>query len=573
MGLKFLGQVDLVSFLDSVQAEQGLPEFGLVNGGTSTGAGMSPHIYLDQLDKVIVTARNAGGFFQRLGFNPLLAGFDFPDAFVQVASGSARQLPLLPGDPLFPGGQKLYASESGVFPGSEWEEVTPVLSLTNTGVGAFPTVPVPNGPIHVVTGTGTAAPPGAGTWNAGSTGDVLGYSYAGLVFEGLTDGISGETNLVGTNVYPRGLMLFRARTATCPAPIGTGGANDCDRALVWLDLNTGLVDGRMAITPGAADTSGVNTEAPIAGQTFNWAVKQYIPDTDATFAIPKGEVLIVSDKDGKPADPSNFPQSVFLKIIDFNPFGIAPSGGAPPRTHERVRFGPTSVDFNTNPMFDVAGAGAAQINNLPLQFHPPSLRFFMILSLAAPTIPNVANEAFIGYWLRAVDPALVTSPVAIDVSRTNDIVDYESFVQGVLAEPVAGVDIDWTLERVSSVNEALDGTFPGSTNVANPPIDQGLTLVLEGTLVIEADGVPLVRGVDYNIILANGLVSWITDQSGAATLVATYEHRETPVTPAFGTLLSNLSVSEDDGRVTTQVRYADDNDLVGQLDELTSAIA
>lgn len=570
MGLKFLGQVDLQSFIDSVQAE-GVEEFGIENRGTATTDGMPMHTYLDQLDKVIVSAKNASGHLQRFGFNPLLAGFSFPDSFYEGNADFTGRWPLIPGDPLFPGGQKLYASASGTFPTSEWEEVTPVLSLTNTGVGAFPTVPPANGPIRVTLGIGAAIPPGAGTWNAGST--TFGFGFAAQVFEGLVDGISGETNLVGTNVYPNGLMLIRARLATCPAPIGTGGANDCDNALVWIDLRTGLVDGRMAITPGAAFTSGVNTEAPIAGQSFFWQIGQYVPDTDATFATPKGELVLVSDDNAIPADPSNFPQSVFLKVIDYNPFGVAPSGGAPPRTHERIRFGPTSCDFNDNPMFDVGTAGAARNDIFRLMYHPPSLRFFMVLAVASATVPNVADESFIGYWLRAVDPALVTSPVAIDVSRTNDIVDYESFVQGTLAEPVAGVDIDWTLERVSSVNEALDGTFPGSTNVANPPIDQGLTLVLEGTLVIEADGVPLVRGVDYNIILANGLVSWITDQSGAATLVATYEHRETPVTPSFGTLLSNLSVSEDDGRVTTQVRYADDNDLVGQLDELTSAIA
>ena len=574
MGLKFLGQVDLVSFLDSVQADQGLEEFGIENRGTASTEGMPMHTYLDQLDKVIVSADNAGGIAQRFGFNPLLAGFGFPDAFYEGrAAGFTSKWPMIPGDPLFPGGQKLYASEEGTFPTSEWEEVTPVLSLTNTGVGAFPTVPVGNGPIRVTLGIGTAIPPGPGTWNAGSTGSVLGFGFSMLIFEGLVDGISGETNLVGTNVYPNGLGLFRSRLATVPAPVGTGGANDGDRALCWLDLRTGLVDGRMAITPGAADVSGVNTEAPISGQSFDWQTGQYVPDVDATFAIPKGELVMVSDDNAIPADPSNFPQSVFLKVIDYNPFGVAPSGGAPPRTHERVRFGPTSVDFNDNPMFDVGTAGAARNDIFRLMYHPPSLRFFMILAVQAATVPNVADEAFIGYWLRAVDPAIVTSPVAIDVSRTNDIVDYESFVQGTLAEPVAGVDIDWTLQRVSSVNEALDGTFPGSTNVANPPIDQGITLALEGTLVIEADGTPLVRGVDFNVVLASGLVSWITDQSGATTLVATYQHRETPVSPPHGQLLSNLSVSEDDGRVTTQVRYADDDDLVGQLDELTSDIA
>lgn len=572
MALKFLGQVDLEAFINDVQTEQLLPEFAPDNTGVATDEGMPNSVYLDQLDKVIISAIDGSGFAQRFGFNPLLVGFDFPDAFYEGNGDATKRWPMIPGDALFPGGQKMYASSGGTFGTSDWEEVTPIFSLTNTGVGAFPTVPAPNGPIRVTLGIGGAIPPGAGTWNAGSTGPVLGYGFDMLIFEGLTDGIPGETNLVGANVYPRGLGLFRARLATCPAPIGTGGANDCDNALVWLDLNTGLVDGRMALTPGLVAGSGANSEAPIAGQSFHWQVKQYIPDVDATFATPKGELLIVSDLDGIPADPSNFPESVFVKFIDFNPFSVAPSAGAPNRVHERVRL-LSSCDFNTSPMFDVPGAGAAQIDNLSMHFHPPSLRLFMVLSVTAPTVPNVADQAFIGYWLRAVDPAIVTSPVQRDVARTNDVVEYESFVLGILAEPVAGVEIDWTAQRISTVNEALDGSFPGSTNVANPPIDQGITLALEGTLVIEADGVPLVRGVDYNVTLASGLISWILDQSGATTLVARYEHQETPVSPPHGQLLSSVSESEDDGRVFTQVLYPDDDDLVGQLDQLTSDIA
>lgn len=582
MGLRFLGSVDLFSFITAVQAEASFisgttnPDFALSLDGSNIG--VPQHVYLDQLDKVVVIARSLPAVVpQRFAFNPLLVGTEFPDIFYQDAAVFAtQQVPMIPGDPLMPGGQKLYASEAGTFNTSEWEEVSPVTSLVNSGVGAFPTVPAGNGPIRVILGIGTAIPPGAGTWNAGSTPNSLGFGFWMLVFEGLTDGIPGETNLVGTNVYPKGLGLFRARFATCPAPIGTGGANDCDTAVVWLDLNTGLIDGRMAQTPGGARSSGVNTEAPIAGQEFNWHTAQYVPDTDATFAIPKGELMLFSDAKDIPADPANFDQSAFVKVIDFNPFGVAPSGGAPSRTHERVRIS-SSCDYNGNPMFDDPGAGAAGglagDDMIRLMYHPPSLRFFMILAVAVPTLPQVADEAFIGYWLRAIDPAIVTSPVAIDVARTNDVVEFESFVTGILAEPVAGVEVDWTLVRASTVNEPLDTTFPGSTNVANPPIDQGLSLALEGTLVIEADGVPLVRGVDYNVTLASGLVSWILDQSGATTVVAKYEHRETLVSPPHGQLLQNASTSEDDGRVSTQIRYADDDDLVGQLDQLTSALA
>lgn len=578
MGLRFLGQTDLVAFITAVQAEPSFtannPDFAMVLPGASIGN--PPSLYLDGLDKVVMTARSLPGVIpQRFGFNPLLIGTTFPDAFYEDRGAfSQEEVPLIPGDPLNPGGQKMYASSGGIFPTSEWEEVTPILSLTNTGVGAFPTLLPGNGPIRVTLGIGTAIPPGPGTWTAGNTPNATGFGFQMLVFEGLTDGIVGETNLVGSNVYPRGLALFRPRFATVPAPIGTGGANDGDNALCWLDLNTGLVDGRTAITAGSARSSGVNTEAPIAGQEFNWQTSQYSPDTDATFTAPKGEVMLFSDAKDVPADPANFPQSVFVKVIDWNPFGVAASGGAPTRNHERIRL-LSSCDYNGNPMFDVGTAGAAGglagDDMIRLHYHPPTLRFFLILAVAVPTLPQVADEAFIGFFSRSVDPSLVTSPVQRDVARTNDVVEFESFVLGSLGEPVAGISIDWTLVRISSVEEVLDAsTFPGSSTVDNPPIDQALLPVNEGTLVVRADTVVLVEGVDYTVVLSTGVITWITDQSGASVVDATYAHRETQAVPPHGSLLSPLTISEQDGRVFTQVLYPDDDALVGALDQLTS---
>lgn len=571
MGLRFIAAVDLEAFTDAIQAAQGTGEFAIGNRGTASTDGMPFHTYLHQLDKVILSVRTSGGFLERLGINPLLAGANFPDAFLESSGDFTSRVPLIPGDPLLGGGQKLYASDSGTFATSRWEEVTPVTSLTNTGAGAFVTVPAGNGPIRVTLGIGTAIPPGPGTWNAGS--GTNGFGFDALVFEGLTDGILGETNLVGAGVYPSGLMLLRARLATCPAPIGTGGANDCDNALVWLDLATGLVDGRMVATPGRAAGSGVNTEAPIAGQSFFWQVGQYIPDTDATIARPKGELLLVSDDNAIPADPSNFPQSVFLKFIDYNPFNVQETGGAPARVHERVRLLSTA-DFNDTPMFDVVGASAAENTNFRLMFHPPSRRLFMVLAVQTPATPNVADEAFIGYWARAVEPSIVTSPVALTPPRSDDVTDYESFVLGSIAEPVGGVTIDWTMFRNSTEAEVIDAsTFPGSSTVANAPIDDSFPSLPEGTLVVRADTVVLVEGVDYTVNLGTGVITWITDQSGATTVDASYEHRETNASPPNGELLSTAAVSDDEGRVETSVRYGPPFTLVQGIDRLFSALA
>lgn len=570
MALRFISAVDLFSFLQDVQFDQTLEEFAIENKGSSGADGIPPHVYLEQLDKLIVTGVNGSGNAQRFGFNPLLAGTDFPDAFYQGGSDATERIPLIPGDPNLGGGQNLYASASGTFPGSDWEDVDPVLALVNGGK-SFPTVPAGNGPIRVTLGIGTAIPPGPGTWNAGSTGGVLGLGFWMLVFEALTDGIPGETNLLGPGVYPSGLGLFRARLATCPAPIGTGGASDCDNALVWLDLFTGLVDGRMATTPGLVASSGANSEAPIAGQSFHWQTSQYISDGDATALRPKGELLIVSDKDGIPADPGNFPESVFVKFIDFNPFNVQPTGGEPPRVHERVRLLST-CDFNTSPAFDQVGAATADATTFAVHFHPPSRRMMMVLAPQAATVPNIADESFIGYWARAVDPAFVTSPVARSTPRTNDITEFEAFVLGSLSEPVGGVTISWELFRNSTEEEVIDAsTFPGSSTVANFPIDDSSPSTPEGTLVVRADTVDLVEGVDYTVVLSTGVITWITDQSGATVVDASYEHRENNATPPHGDLLSTVAVSDDEGRVNTQVAYGGETLLVGTIDRLINA--
>ncbi len=573
MGLKFLEARDLQTFLEAVRTDQGLEEFAIQLRGFALDG-----CYLHQLDKVVVGATNSSSHTRRFAFNPLLVGTGFPDAFYQP-SGATNPfgdfVPVWPGDPNRTGGQRLYATESALFASSEIELVDPLTGLLNIESGHFITTPTANGPIRLLQGKGAAIPPGAGTWaNGPQAGTGFGVGY--LFFEGLTDGIAGETNLTGTGVYPAGLALTIPRIATIPAPIGTGAANDGDNALCWLDLDTGLMDGRMATTPGLATSDGAepNSEAPIAGQTFMWYVAQYMPDVDATFTAPKGELLLVSNDNGIPADPANFPQSVFVKIIDFNPFNLIATGGAPTRVHERIRLR-SSVDFDDNPIFDVSGAADANdAGGLRLHFHPPSQRFFMVLATQAGSVPKVAQEAYIGYWARQIEASILTTPVPVDVPRTNDVVDYESFTTGSIGEPASGANVDWELFRNSTENEVLDAsTFPGTSVVANPPIDQAFPAVNEGTLVIVADAATLVEGTDYTVVLSTGIITWITDQSGAASVTATYEHREADASPAHGSLLVVASRSDDDGVARTQVRYDDNDDLVGKFDRLRGTLS
>lgn len=589
MGLKFIGATDLATFLNELQAEQVLAEeFAFDNRGASSAVTMPLGLYLHGLDKYVHTGRTAiappgpvNDHINKIGIPPLIGSVKFPDTFVQQKTANFFDdfTPNIPGDPNEPGGQRLFNGGAGqVTTFTQIEEVTPILPLNSSGAAAFPTVVPGDGPVRVFGGVGAtfgvSSNPGGWRGGASLTNET---ALGRLIFAGLTDGIPGETNLVGANVYPAGLMLAKCEFATCPAPIGTGGANDCDNALVWIDLDVGGVDGRMAATAGIVHATLPNSEAPIGGQEFSWYPGQYIPDADATFTIPKGQLIFFSDRSGVPADVSNFPQSVYLKIIDFNPFNVAPTAGAPNRVHERLRFGPTSVDFNVNPMFDVGGAGQNRVDQMQLAFHPPSQRFFMVQADtgAAITTPGPApgGESFIGYWLRAIDPIGVTSPVARDVPRINDVVEYEAFVGGALGEPAASAGVDWALFRNSTELEVIVPVFPGFNDVANAPIDGNFALDPEGTLVVRADTVVLVEGVDYTVVLSTGRITWITDQTGATVVDVSYEHREADVLPPHGTLLSASSLSDAEGRVFTQVLWPNDVDLVGTLDRLIGDLA
>ena len=590
MGLKFIGATDLAAFMNAVQADQSLAEeFAFDNRGTSSAVVMPLGCYLHDLDKYIHKGRTSlgvpgpvGDHINKIGMPPLIASFGFPDTFVQQKTVFFFDdfTPNIPGDPLNPGGQRLYGHGSGqvVSSSNGIQEITPLLQLNSSGADAFPTVVPANGPVNI-----WQAQPGGAFFPNGVAGNYIGgaaltneTSLGRIIFEGLTDGIPGETNLTGANVYPAGLMLAKCRFATCPAPIGTGVGADCDNAIVWIDLNRGNVDGRLVNTAGIAHPTLPNSESPIGGREFSWYPAQYVPDSDATFGIPKGELHFFSDRFGITADLA-FQQSVFIKVIDFNPLGVAPTGGAPNRVHERVRFGPTSVDFDINPMFSVGGAGQNRNDQMQLAFHPLTLRYFMVqadTSFAVTTPgPAPGNESFIGFWLRAVDPVGVTSPVARDVPRTNDVIEYESFIGGALGEPAAGIDVDWELVRNSTELEVIVPVFPGFNDVANPPIDGNFAGDPEGTLVVRADTVVLVEGVDYTVSLFNGRITWITDQTGATVVDVSYEHRETDVSPPHGTLLSASSQSEADGRVFTQVLFPDDNALVGTLDRLKVDLA
>jgi len=384
-----------------------------------------------------------------------------------------------------------------------------------------------------------------------------------LFFEDLVDGIPGETLSSSPNAYPAGLGLTKVWRASL-----TSG-QDSNNAFIWVDLSTGRIVGRLQNTPGRADDSGGNfTEPRIFGKQFNWLTSMFIPDADSTPGRPKGELFIYGAANGTTAIGSvtgAFNASAFIRFIDFNPFSSTATGGQPTRLHERVNF-ESVLEYQTNPLelYGISGGTTSALNverSNHVFYDPGTRRIGMIASTTTPD--QLVGESGHALWQRAVTPWITTSPTARTIPQTNAVVEFETFLLGDLGEPVVGVQVDWELGRVSTLDEQITPAFPGTSQLANFPVDSG-------SLGITSDGVPLAETTDYTVDLATGEITWVTNQTGASLVLATYEHRGDLALPAFGELLDAGTLTDSDGRAITRVRYDDNDAIVGQYDRITA---
>jgi len=412
-----------------------------------------------------------------------------------------------------------------------------------------------------------------------------------IFFEGLTDGIPGETLTTGTNVYPRGLGLTNPDVGRVPAAFGPpfdGGGNNANNALGWVDLETGNLVGALLNTTGVAAlvSTGLFAEPPVAGQVFRYEPQMFVPDVDSTAGAPKGELFLISSL-GDRSYTTGLEQAFFIKIVDFNPFALTPGSGAPVRVHERVTL-KTAIEFSEDPIFGVPSSEdltAAFTTSAPgdtdVIYHPPTRRFIVVVSPTGqtPTGSQLPEYGFVGYWQRAVDPVVIGDPVLRDVAATNSIAEMVAFVGGNLGEPSSGTVVDFTLERASTIDEVVDasGGIGAAPALEAAEIDDTFPSSAQGTLVLTATtaGVPtvLVETTDFTVVLSTGVITFVTDQSSADTVTATYFHGNVPLSPAHGTLLVDSAITNEAGLATTRVSYPDNAELVGHYDDVSTALA
>jgi hypothetical protein len=417
------------------------------------------------------------------------------------------------------------------------------------------------------TGASDIASPTDTFWSTGA--------FRGLFFEGLTDGIPGITDATGTNVYPKGLFLIHADDFRHTATYGATNIQDC---FVYINVQTRRVVGVEQTVPGtvvAAPAAAQRcTEAPIAGDVFDWDCTQYVPDADATFGNPKGE-LIFQTAGEVPSISSSVPgdtQRVYIKRVDFNPFNVVAAPGSPTRTHGRLRLN-TRVLIVVNPIFDVSGAGVMSNpgRSARVSFDPLRARFFASLWVDDADAPGSSgDDEYLGFFQNVVNPVFVGPPAARDVPRTNSVVPFDTLVSGDLGEPVNGQVVTFTLDRRSTNNETLTitGGIGTTSTVVNFPVDQFATGVTE-MILIRNGTTTLVEGTNYSVAAATGVITWLTNESGNI-VVASYNHRTKSATPPHGTLLSSSGQTDENGIVRVEVFYPDSSTIVGDIDLITS---
>lgn len=345
------------------------------------------------------------------------------------------------------------------------------------------------------------------------------------------------------------------------------------RGLAQIDLATGkatLLDVPTFYTSSPAALF----EAPeFNGDSFSLGVPQFVADDDSLPAAPKGRLFLYQGEYLGDGAVPNSDNRVYLKVIDWNPLGVAPAEGTPNRVHLREIL-MTKMDFiqqqvfgtNPNSAGDAVDGGTPSTKRAKHFYHPPSRTVITFFDWKITTNENergIVRHSIVPE-LDQMEPATAQSEV-----ETNKTVVFKARGMGDLGEPVAGITATWSLARRSTIAEALDtSAAPAFNIVAHFPIDPD-------TLVVEYLGTPLTEGVDYSVVESTGTITWMGAHSPPATsgYTATYRHSTVSATPPHGSLLQETSETDTDGIAETRVQYPDDDDLAGDRDRITASMS
>jgi hypothetical protein len=337
---------------------------------------------------------------------------------------------------------------------------------------------------------------------------------------------------------------------------------------VIINISSGLATpGGLVGLYGRADASPHAYEEPeVHGDTFNWQFAQFVPDDDSSAIDPKGFFWWTAPG-RQVGGAANANQYVWVRKVEWNPNGVT---GTPNRVHGRIIL-TSRCEFDETVPDSPTGY---QHTGRPFLYHGPSDQIYTMGGQF--DNPTDVDGKILYKFATVPDVASITSASWTKLPQTAATVPFFVEVLGSLGEPIAGVDVSWTLERVSEVDERFDGSVVGvggTHTLDEGPADSGTIVVVE-----DPDGTPvtLTAGVHYNItgggggtgVQGIGPTYW-----QALDYAVFYEHKGTVLSPSHGTLLETSSQSDVNGQAICRARYPDDDDLVGAYDQLSADTA
>jgi hypothetical protein len=391
-----------------------------------------------------------------------------------------------------------------------------------------------------------------------------------------------------------GFAFFETQDVAIKACTEVETASGVRRGVVaQIDLTTGVATEVTDIPNVYKNTpDGDWQRPPFGGDEFFLSGLQFIPDLDDTPAAPKGRLMFFSpDVTGIVANE----RFIYIAFYDWNPTNVV--GGAPNRVHKRqrtlTRFACLQLTANTT----AGGVGAGVTlggAGLPIFYHTPTntIRMQGADRSGLGTDPTAIPDDKTTQLLFSASPAVsqVTKPTELKRVVTNARVDFASDVLGDLGEKIAGVEVQFSIERISTLADNL-GTSDGNDGAA-----KGDFTLTHNPLEVLADAIKITAGTngdqdldtEYTIIapgtaasgnevevtVADGDLQFFvggvaTDLANGSIVLATYLHLTVATTPAHGTLLTAVTRSDEIGQVFSQVEYPDNDDLEDLWDKLT----
>ncbi len=393
--------------------------------------------------------------------------------------------------------------------------------------------------------------------------------------------------------YPEGYIIQSGAQVREGA---SGPIYDRTISIIGLERDGGLLGGfgRATILPmvGWYDESQsplhpTTHGPPFAGFDVALHGMQFAPDDDSTPIAPKGRLFFFSDR-GEIFQNHRIPDQElggvgttyfkFVDVYEWNDTQKDPTPGNVNRVHLRrilhSNFGfveNLAITPGTNNIGERNGAGLTDLSLVTAFFHPPTNTIRYSLDLAPAVSPDGPYTEVVASLSAELDGLSV--PTAVGQPETGKTVRFQSIARGSLGELISGLDVDWTLDRRSSVDEILVGTVPAATVfVANFPIDG--ESATDNSLVVKKAGVPLVEGVDYTVVLNTGAITGIGGEFiDGPVYTASYEHSTNGANPPHGILRTDTSKTDANGIAVALVEAADDDAIVGEFDGLESVEA